>query len=777
MRALGPLSIVIATLVAPAAHAQTEPPVTPAPVPYETVVTAATPLNGSGLPIDRVPANVQTATGAGIAKAQSLDLSQFMNTELGSVHVNDVQNNVLQPDLQYRGFLASPLLGAPQGLSVYWGGVRLNESFGDTINWDLIPTSAIRTLNLMPGSNPLFGMNTLGGAISIETKTGFSDPGTEVRLTGGSFARRQVGVQVGSHGERFGTYFAADFFKEDGWRPLSPSEAARALLSTSFRGEASTAELTLATAESDLQGNGPAPVQLLAQDRAAVFTTPDRTRNRLLLASLRGERTLALSTRLQGVVFYRRNRTLTANGDHADWARCADPTLTMFLCGADDAGGQSLVTAPSGQPVPFDAVQPYDAAQNETRTTQNGYGGTAQLAFERPAGSHENHLFVGASGDEGRAAFSSQSTLARLSAARDTLPTDIVVDDSRVQVDSVTRKLGLYASDTFALLPDLFLTASGRYNLATLTLADRLGDALSGHHVFQRFNPAGGVSYQPRPWLGAFAGYGESTRAPTALELTCASPTAPCRLPNSFLSDPPLAQVVARTFEAGVRGRVDALATSLTYALAAFRTTNDDDIIFIGTGPVVNLGYFDNVGRTRRQGIEASLTGRRVLGARAGRLEWALHYTRLDATFQTAFSSPSPNHPDADPTGRIDVPVGARLPGVPRHLGKVTVSWILANRLSIGFNLVANGGQVRRGDEANLLDPVPGFVIATLRAAWDISAAVSVFATLSNLFDTRYSTFSALGDPTTVLGPAYDNPRFDGPGAPRAGWLGLALRY
>src|SRR5439155_15525764 len=133
-------------------------------------------------------------------------------------------DNPLQPDLQYRGFLASPLLGAPQGLAVYLNGARLNEVFGDTVNWDLVPQNAVRTLNLMPGSNPLFGENTLGGALTLETKTGFSDPGAEARLMGGSFGRRNATFQVGAHGERLAYYVAADLFEEDGWRPLSPSK-------------------------------------------------------------------------------------------------------------------------------------------------------------------------------------------------------------------------------------------------------------------------------------------------------------------------------------------------------------------------------------------------------------------------------------------------------------------------------------------------------------------------------------------------------------------------
>jgi iron complex outermembrane receptor protein len=763
---------------APPAAPPAAPPVAPpaAPSAYETVVTATTPLHGSGLPIDRVPSNVQTATGAGIARAQSLDLAEYMNGELGSVHVNQVQDNPLQADLQYRGFVASPLLGAPQGLSVYWGGVRLNEIFGDTVNWDLIPSNAIRTLNLMPGSNPLFGMNTLGGALSIETKTGFSDPGAQVRLSGGSFNRRAVDLQMGAHGEHLAYYIAAELFREDGWRQASSSEAARVLLATTYHRESTTVDLTLAAAESDLNGNGPAPVQLLAEDRTAVFTYPDRTGNRLFLASLRAERAVGARARLSGVAYLRRNRAVTLNGDQGQWARCQDPVSATLVCAVDDSGAEIPVTDRNGNGVPFDDVHPYDAADNGTRTAQVGYGATGQLAVEAPLGARENHLFIGASGNEGRAHFTSQSALARLSSTRGTLPTEIVDPTSLVDVESVTRNLGLFASDTLAVLPDLFLTVSGRYNIATLSLADQQGGDLSGDDTFERLNPAVGLSYQPRPAIGVFGGYSESTRAPTALELTCASATAPCRLPNGFVSDPPLEQVVARTFEIGVRGRLTRPSTTLTYDVAAFRTTNDDDIIFISAGPVTNQGYFTNVGQTRRQGVESGVVGRIRLGARGGRLEASLHYTWLDARFETPFSALSVNHPDAV-AGVLTVPAGARLPSTPRHIGKATLTWTYADRLSLGASAIANSSQFRRGDEANLLEPVAGYIVVDLRASYDVAPPVSLFLKVSNVLDARYATFGALGDAATVLGPTFDNPRFDGPGAPRAAWAGLVLRY
>ncbi len=754
----------------------------------ETVVTATTPLHGSRLPRERVPANVQTATADAIAARHSLDLADYMLDALGSVSANQVQQNPLQPDLQYRGFLASPLLGAPQGLSVYIDGVRLNEPFGDTLSWDLIPTEAVRSANLMPGSNPLFGLNTLGGALTLETKTGFTDPGAEVHVLGGSFGRRLLDVGVGGHGERWGVFAAGRYFGEDGWRPFSPSRTASAFVATTYQNGATSAELALAAADTTLTGNGPAPRQQLALDRRAIFTYPDRTDNRMFMAIARGERPLATFAHLSGLAYFRASRIATVNGDQADWLACQDPAQAGFVCTADEAGAEALVVDDAGTPVRFDTAAPYDAAENATRTRQRGYGVAAQIAVARPLGNRENHLYVGVAANEGRARFTSASALARLTAlgrvslGRGTVSSGIVDAESRVAVDSVSRDLGLYATDTFSLRRDLFVTASLRFNVSALTLEDQLGGALGGDHTFNRLNPALGVSYQPRAVVGAYAGYSESTRVPTPLELTCASETDPCRLPNGFISDPPLAAVVARTFELGVRGRWKRARGLLDYVVAAFRTTNANDILFISSGAVANRGYFANVGDTRRQGIEASLIGRRRFGAgvgngiRTGRLEWAVHYTYLDARFVTPFTELSATHPAAL-GGTIDVPAGARIPGVPAHIGKAAVTWFGGAGFSVGLDAIANSGQVYRGDEANLLAPLPGFVLMNLRAAYQLARPLSVFLIVSNLFDAHYGTFGVLGDPTAVLGPGFTDPRFIGPGAPRAAWVGLDVNY
>jgi iron complex outermembrane recepter protein len=747
-------------------------PAEPEPDPSESLViyvTSTTPLHGSRLPRDHVAANVRIISAEDLADHKSLDVSTYAGEALGSVNTNDVQGNPLQSDVQYRGFLASPLLGAPQGVSMYLDGVRLNEPFGDTMNWDLIPSNAIRSINVIPGSNPIFGLNTLGGALSLETKSGFSDQGADGTLLYGSWGRKLVRANAGTHGERFGIFAAAQVFDEDGWRDLSPTRSQHGFVSGSYRNAGTTADLSLIGASTSLTGNGPLPEQQLATDRTAFFTAPDVTENRLFMATLRGEHPLSAHLRLSATTYVRTNRTQSTNGDQREWTECTQ--APGALCSSDDDGNEVPVADQAGMPVPFDDA--YDAANNRTDTRQTSYGAAAQLIVDAPIAQRENHLFVGADVSQGKIRFRSLTTVGTLD--DDRVVSDVGFEDpaSPVAIDSTVTHLGVYATDTFSIRPDLFLTLSGRLNLAQLSLDDQLGDDLSGDHSFFRINPAAGLSYQPRPWLGGYVSYSESSRAPTAVELTCASPEDPCRLPNAFVSDPPLAQVVARTVELGARGGARPSGLRLGYDLAVFRTVNSRDILFISSGMVANQGYFANVGDTRRQGIEVDLTARKPI-AGGSRIDLAVHYTFLDATFETSFAAPSALHPDAV-EGVIDVPSGAHLPSVPQHVVKVALDFRSSFGLSAGVSVIGNSSQYLRGDEANLLPPVPGFAVVNARVAYRIGSHASVFALVNNVFDATDSTFGVLGDATEVLGPTFDSPRFLGPSAPRAAWLGVDL--
>lgn len=767
------LGMLVTTNLRAAEEASDEVALTPAaPHQYETVVVATTPLHGSGLPGDRVPANVQTATAESIDGSRSLDVAAFMNESAASVTINQVEENPLQLDLQYRGFTASPVLGASQGMSVFMNGVRLNEPFGDIVSWDLIPPGAIRSLNLMPGSNPLFGLNTLGGALSLETKTGFDAAGARASLSGGSWGRRALSLEAGGHGEHWGYFGAGRLFREGGWRQDSASQAANGFVSLIYQKGGSMLDLFLVAATTAMAGLGPAPIELLAQDRGAAFTHPDETDNRMLTAILRGEQPLSATAHLSATTYFRVSRTLTTNGDQGEWDRCPAADQTDWLC-AD--GGTAVIRDPSGNPVAFDPGNPYDASEHATHTLQIGFGGSAQGRFEAPLGGRENHLFVGASADEGVIRFTSQTALARLDATRGTVDTDFIDPTSPVAVDGTVRNLGVWASDTFAALPALFLTLSSRFNLSMQSLRDRLGGDLSGDHTYQRLNPAVGLSYQPRPEIGGYASYSESARAPTPMELTCASPTSPCQLPNQFVADPPLAQVVTHTFETGLRGHAERAWAFVDYSISAFRSASSDDILFVSAGPLTNQGYFANVGDTLRRGVEIGLHGGVRLGPRAGRLAWLANYTYLDAAFQTPFIASSPNHPLAA-DGQIEVKAGARLPSIPAHAGKASLTWSTPSGLALGATMIGNSGQYYRGDEANLLPQIPGYLLVNLRAEYAATGWAAAFIRIDNVFDATYASFGVLGDAASVF-PSFTDPRFQSPGSPRAAWAGVDLHY
>ena len=566
-------------------------------------VIGVTPISGTGLPPEKIPANVQTVTSDDLLRGQSLNLSEYINRNLGSVNINNATTNPFQPDVRFRGFTASPLLGLPQGLSVYVNGVRFNEPFGDTVNWDLIPDGAIETMNLHPGSNPVFGLNTLGGAIAIRTKTGFSSPSHHFKGLYGSWERHDIELTSGANDGTFGYFVDLRNFGELGWRDFSGSKVNQGFGTFSWHGDDAELDLTLAGNESDLNGNGPAPVQLHDLNSSAVFTYPDNTRTALFFAALDGLWSVSDEIELSGNAFYRRNRIKTFNGDDSDAEACQLSGNAGFLC-EDDNGNEIVVIDVDGNPVPA-SQSVIGAANNFSQTHQEKYGGTLQSALFYEVFGRENQLIVGGSYERGVVNFEFDTELASLNPDRGTTGSGILVEESRVRLHSTVNNWGIYFTDTLSVTEDLAVTLSGRYNQTKIIMQDRFGSELNGQHFFDRFNPAAGLTYTFIPDVTAYGRYSESSRAPTPVELSCADPNAPCKLPNAFLSDPPLKQVVAKTWEAGLKGRLNDLwSGTLDWNAGYYHTVNNDDILFITSGNLTNTGFFSNVGTTRRQGIE-----------------------------------------------------------------------------------------------------------------------------------------------------------------------------
>lgn len=727
--------------------------------PMEVVeVVGQTPL-GAGIDADKIAANVQQASAEQLAEQGALDLADFMRRNLASVFVNEAQTNPLQPDLQYRGFVGSPLLGLPQGIAVYQDGVRINEPFGDTVNWALIPDSAIDTVYLMPGSNPLFGLNALGGAIAIETKSGFSAPGTRAEFEGGSFGRMGLTFETGgSTGDRFAYYLAGSHLEEDGWRDFSPTEARRLFGTLGWHAESTSVDLRMTLAETDLIGNGAAPIELLEIDRAAIFTRPDQTVNELRLVNLTVGHEVSSSLTLTGNSYVRRSDISSYNGDDSDLEECEDDP--GFICEEEE-----LVLDPDNEPIPAqDEVE--GATVNRTRTEQDGRGFGLQASWTGAFGGSENLFVLGLAYDQSDIGFDSSTELGALDATRLAVPSGFFVGESFTRLLAETSNLGVYVSNTLSLSERVVLTLSGRYNQTEVQLRDQLATALDGDHDFDRFNPAVGITVAVTDGLRLYAGYNESNRTPSPVELTCADEDDPCRLPNAFLADPPLEQVVAVTLELGVSGR---WANGAWHA-GLFRTASEDDILFISAGALTNEGYFSNVGRTHRDGIELSVDG----GTED--LSWFANYTHLVATFRESLALPSSNNPAAV-DGEVFVSPGDRLPLIPSHLLKAGFRLTVNSRLTLGGEILTGSDFHLRGDEGNDITEIGGYAVLNARAEYLVGENVRLFANVDNILDEEYETFGLFGEADEVLGEAFEDSRFLSPAAPRAAWLGVRVEF
>ena len=248
-----------------------------------------------------------------------------LDQQVGAVNFNDTLADAFQPDILYRGFEASPVLGTPQGLAVYQNGVRINEAFGDTVNWDLFPDIAIDRVDIV-SANPLFGLNALGGAISVTMKNGFTYHGSDGELAGGSFEQRQGAAEFGANDGMFGFYAAARLLGQNGWRLFSHDSVQQYYADLSFRKGGASVDLSYARADNRLNGQGAAPVQSLAISPENVFTGPQNNFNTLNFVTLNSEPRFTDTLAVQGVLYSRNYRQTIVNGDHSDYAACADTT-------------------------------------------------------------------------------------------------------------------------------------------------------------------------------------------------------------------------------------------------------------------------------------------------------------------------------------------------------------------------------------------------------------------------------------------------------------------
>ncbi len=801
----------------------------------EILVIGTTPNGGLGQSRAKIPFAVQAAGSRELTTAQSLDLTDFLNSNMASVTLNAAQNNPLQPDLQFRGFSASPLLGVPQGIAVYQNGARINEPLGDAVNWDLLPESAIDSITLISGANPVFGLNTLGGALAIQMKNGFNFTDHQAEIYGGSWDRKVSTLESGANNGSLGYYINFSYFEEAGWRDLSASRAFNLYSSVSWRnGDRSVLDLSLQSGRSDLTGNGAAPVGLLDIDRKAIFTAPDITENNLTQISLAGSHLVTDDLQLSGSIYQRLNDTDSFNGDVSEFLRCQffgggealldevkdmkdelaarlgididslcegrNPAirnysqLEAFISNQARAAGlnpdafnlEDISNDLSGSGILSD-----EGINNISDRSQTSQGLEGQLLLLDDFLQRPNRLIVGYSYFDGKSRFNSVAELSGMDAqTRSTagLGVGTFFDEAATSINTRTRSWGLYFTDTLDLTERSALTLSARFNESDVTLRDLSGERpeLNGDHRFNRLNPALGLTVQLDSRTSAYASYSESNRIPTPIELSCNESIFElarqyaiddgedpediefeCRLPNAFLADPPLNDVVTKNIEVGLRGNF----AGIIYSAGVFNAVNHDDILFQTTGRAT--GLFAHVDKTRRRGFESSFAGS------IAALNWTVAYSYIEATFESDFYALSPNHEFADADGSILVSAGDNIPGVPRQQLKLSVDYEFGEDLLVGLDAMAFSGQTLRGDESNQLDTLAGYGVVNLRGSLQLNEQLTVFARITNVFDKEYESFGLLGeDPTSVLDfISDDSPVFLGAGAPRGGWLGFRFRF
>jgi outer membrane receptor protein involved in Fe transport len=739
--------------------------------------TGPTPTARSGMDVDKVPAAINAAGAAQIARTGSLNIADTLQQQVPGVILSDTTGNPFMPDVQFRGFVASPVSGTPQGLAVYQNGMRINEAFGDTVNWDLIPTAAIRSVTVVT-NNPAFGLNALGGAVNVLMKDGFSYQGAEINTMGGSFGRIQSSAQYGKQIDNWSVYGALEGVRDNGYRNFSESAIRRFYGDVGYRTDSSEFHLNFGVAKNNFGASAAVPVELLQKYWGATYTTPQTTDNRVAYANLTGKVEVTPTWTIDGSVRVRAFRQKTVDGNPTETQPCAaDPGLLCFNDDASPANGLNGVQL--ANPFPTDAIL---GEIDRTTTRSTTTGATLQATNTDQLFGHNNQFMVGTSFDSGVTRFGASGELGTIGSNYVVSgggiflgPSGTPISIGPVSLRATNRYTGLYALDTFDVTDRFSISGGGRFNYASINLQDLIGTDLNGSHTFSRFNPMIGGTYKVTSEVTAYAGYSEANRAPTPLELACADPARPCIVAAFLISDPPLKQVVSRTVEAGFRGSKELNIGTLGWKIGGFRATNADDILAIPSPEVQGFGYFQNVGRTRRQGIEAQVN----LTSKA--LQLYASYTLVDARFLDALTLNS-RSPFADDDGNIQVVPGNRIPSVPRNRVKFGIDYSITDAFKVGGDALFVASQYFAGDESNQAARLPGYSVFNLHASYQINKTYQLYGRVDNIFDNRYSTFGTFfqrGDiPNFANGGAdFTDPRTVSPARPRAFYAGLKATW
>ncbi len=800
-------------------------------------VIGISPLPGIFIEKEKYPNTSQSIDENEIKKNLSKSLVDIMNENLSGVTVKDVQNGSFQKNVDYRGFTASPLLGESQGITVYLDGIRINESFGDTVQWELIPEYAIKKVDLM-SSNPAFGLNALGGSLALSTKKGLDYKNEKLYFDNtikiGSFSYHSEIFEFGTGTGNTGLYTSIEKASDGGWRDHSDGKIGRFYTNLGHEKENYEVNFSILGADTDLNGNGVTPVELLHVDRDSVFTWPDNTTNKVLMITGSGSYYTENDSIISSKLYIRRLFRNTYNADEVDAEECAEDVAADAnelksdysfddspLCGEDNSTGDyGVILDQNGNAIESnDDIRKYGLL-NKTFTTTTTFGGGIQYDTFEDFYDREHQIVLGLSYDQAKSYYRSGGFLGILTNERTVnplynsfdQPIELVAEqehtgnggdpDEKERGDvgpaEVTGKLNLYGayiSDTFKFDELTTFSTSARANIAFVELIDNFKTDIytrtafvNGDHRYFRVNPALGFVRELSNNSSFLLNYREASRAPSPVELACADPGAPCRLPNAFVADPPLEQVITRAIETGIRGVNKLNQFSVNWSSVGYLSKNYEDIIFVSSGTGLSSGYFKNFGETQRLGLELSLKGSNT-NKNKNIKSFFLNYSYMRATFQSSHTLPAANHPNSV----NDVESGDIIPGMPEHKLNANFTYGLLNELDISVGLTAASGVFLRGDESNQLNKTSPYAVFNLQTEYSPKRNINVFARIENIMNSDYETMGVLGEASssevsvpiselgdtgagdTAVGPL--DPNFLSPGQPRSFFLGVNINW
>jgi outer membrane receptor protein involved in Fe transport len=744
----------------------------------EVAVFPTAPLPGADLPSDKVPAATSVVTSDQIAQTHSANVTDSLLKYVPSVVTQEVAGNPFQPDVIFRGYVSSPVQGTPQGLAVYQNGVRINEAFGDTMNWDLIPTAAIQSVTMVT-NNPAYGLNALGGAIDIQMKNGFNYHGAEIDTMGGSYGRVQSSAQWGQQYDNVAVYGALEGLHDDGFRNFSASDVRRFYGDVGVKNDDAEIHVNMGVANNNFGAAGTTPVELLQQFWGATYTTPQTSNDQVAYLNLTGKFDITPTWTVEGIAHVRAFNQSTQDGNPTGTQPCNDPTLLCFGDTVTPAFGLNGVQLANT----FDPS--LTLGENDRTTTRSITSGLSlQATNTDELFGHGNHFVVGSSFDTSLTHFGSSAELGTFDPSGNFVlngsgiflgTSGNPVSDGPISLRATNSYTGFYALDTFDVTNAFSITGGGRYNIAQINLVDELGTSLNGSEIYTRFNPIIGGTYKITPNLTAYAGYSEANRAPTPLELECASPSQPCILATFLVADPPLQQVVSRTVEAGFRGTQDLSIGTLSWKLGGYRAENTNDILEIPSSVLQGFGFFTNVGSTRRQGIEAEAS------LKSKRVELSASYAFVDARFLDSLQLAS-NSPAADVNGNIQVVPGDVIPSVPRQQIKLRADYNVTDAWRFGGDMLYVSSQYFAGDASNQEPQLPAYTVFNLHGSYQIQKNVQVYARIDNVFDNRYATYGTFFETDAIPnfangGAPFTNPASLSAARPRAVYVGLKATF